>query len=327
MVITNFAKEPIINTGESEIDSLFVEELHSSTDFQQWVAKKISLKHSYKFNSAWKSIYPITGTQCDIVIQFVNGNNNVILLIEDKIRANEQPNQAERYRKSGEHLVKEKHCDECHTCLLCPNRYDKDGSIGGKYDKKISYEELLVWFKKQPDSKRLQHKQMIIENGIENARIGFKKRTDPNTTKFHNYYRKIAIEKYPELKLPKGVPQAKNTWIHIGHFLFPHNIKIKYKGRHGTVDLQISKLTEMDKEEFYKWCVGKIENKMTLEHTGKSISVQIHTPKISQQDIVNAVEPKKYEKEIVEALQAAERLKNWYLKWRDEPIFAEKVLI
>ncbi len=306
------------------MDSLFVEELHSSPGFQNWVAEKMSLKNSYKFNNAWKSINQITGTQCDIAVRFVHNKHSVILLIEDKIKANEQPNQAKRYRKSGESLVKEKHCDEYYTCLLCPNRYDEDGSIKKKYDKSISYEELLEWFKKQSTSKRLQHKQMIIENGIELSRKTFKKIPDENTTKFHNYYRKIAFDIDDELKLPKGIPQKQNTWIRIGHFDFPSNIEIKHKGRHGFVDLQISKMTKLEKEKFSKWFAGKKEDKMTLEKTNKSISVRLGTVKISKEDIADAVEPKKYRKEIEEALEKAKILKDWYFTWSDDPIFAQK---
>jgi len=317
--------QPFIITTESEINDIFVEELYSSPNFQNWVIEKTELKKSNKFNNAWKSFHPKPGTECDIAVRFVNDKHSVILLIENKIDAPEQPNQAKRYQQSGEYLVKNKICDEYQTCLLCPMRYDEDGTVRKKYEKKISYEELLEWFEKQPNNERMKFKQMVIKNGIERARTGFKKIPDENTTKFHNYYRKIAKENYPELKLSEGVPQAKNTWIHIGHFDFPRNIKIKHKGRHGIVDLEISKISKSYKTKFSKWYAGKTEDKMTLEKTGKSISVRIYTQKISKQDIGNAVEPKKYRKEIVEALQAAERLKNWYLKWRNDPIFAEKI--
>ena len=44
-----------IKTGESEIDSLVVEELFSSSDFQKWLLKKINIETEFKFCGAWKS--------------------------------------------------------------------------------------------------------------------------------------------------------------------------------------------------------------------------------------------------------------------------------
>lgn len=258
-------------------------------------------------------------TEYDIVVQFNDGKKKIILLIEDKVYSPEQPEQAKRYDETAKDLVENKKCDKCITCILCSEQYFRENAPMNKYKERIFFEELLDWFKKQPDS-RMQFKQMVIENGIENARQGWEKKTDEITTRYHNYYRKIAHEMYPELEFSKKEPASGKTWIHIDHGIFPTNIHIVHKEKEGYVDLQIDKINH---DEFRKWYQGKGEGKMYVQDTGKSISVRIETSKI--QDTQNITEPEIFGEKIVEGLQAVERLKNWYLKWSNESIFALKL--
>lgn len=57
MGFPDLSKSPIIKTSEADMDSLFVEELHSSKDFQSWILKKFALGDSYEFNNAWRSVH------------------------------------------------------------------------------------------------------------------------------------------------------------------------------------------------------------------------------------------------------------------------------
>lgn len=314
-------KRPYIKAREQEVNIIFVEEMNSSSIFQSWFLKKMSLEDSNQFTHAWISLTE-KGTECDIVVRFKDDKHVTLLLIENKIDAPERPNQAERYDKLGKYLVKDNVCDRYVTCLLFPERYDKKGTTRKKYHQNLSYEELLEWFKTQPVSERMRFKQMVIKNGIKKAKTGYEPQFDENTNRFNNYYRKIAQETYPELKLSEKNYSGSNTWIYIGHAMFPSNIEIVHKGRHGRVDLQISKI---DKNKFYDWYQNKAEDKMSIQgdRKTKAIILRIKTPKI--QNFENIEEPANYRNEIAEALQAAEQLKNWYFKWRNESIFEQEL--
>ena len=104
--------------------------------------------------------------ECDIVAEFIIDNKRILILIENKIYSPEQPEQAERYHKTGKYLIENKNKDCYITCLLSPKIYFKEDAPMNSYEYKISYEELLWWFQKQENSDRMKFKQMVIQNGI-----------------------------------------------------------------------------------------------------------------------------------------------------------------
>ena len=301
---------PYVKTGESEIDLLFVEELFSSSEFQSWLLKKLNIVESHKFIGAWKSFIGKYG-ECDIVAEFMVSDQRVIILIENKIYAPEQLDQAERYHKTGKHLIDNERKGRYITCLISPRIYFREDAPMNKYEHKISYEELLEWFQKQGNSERIQFKQMIIKNGIERARTGYKRNTDENTDRFYHYYEELVRETHPELEYrkPRAVASG-NSWIRFNPNILPSKVTIIHKGKYGYVDLQIS---GMDIEKFSNKYKSKLKDNMSIHLTGKSISVRIVVPIIL--DIERIEEPKKYREEILIALNSAGQLLEWYLEF------------
>ena len=149
----NHKKYPFITARESEIDSIVVEEIFCSVNFQNWLLSKVSLKENSELIGAWKNVNPANFGECDIIAEFIENNKNIAILIENKIFAPEQPQQAERYHKTGKFLVEKggegEKIDQYISCLLSPKDYFKEGSPMEQYHKKITYEELLEWFKQQ----------------------------------------------------------------------------------------------------------------------------------------------------------------------------------
>ena len=313
----NQKKYPYITARESEVDSIVVEELFCSTDFQNWFLSKTSLEKNSELVGAWKNIVPAYFGECDIVAEFIINNKKIALLIEDKIDAPEQPKQAERYHKTGKSLVEKREVDRYITCLLSPRDYFREDAPMEKYDYKISYEELLEWFEKQNDSKRMRVKQMVLENGIRRAKTGYVQPTDEKTDNFYKYYEKIGRENNPELGIRFTKQHASdNSWINIKPSIFPSNIKIVHKSYVGYMDLQISKI-KMD--EFLKNMESKISKNMTIQKTGNSFSIRILVSPLPRFTTMKS--PDKYKNEIIESLGAASQLMNWYSDFKNESIF------
>jgi len=309
IIFNNMTTIPHIKTGESEIDFLIIEELFSNLDFQKWLISKLNLEENFKFVGAWKSFNGRYG-ECDVATEFIINGKRVMILIENKIYSSEQPQQAERYHKTGNDLIKNKGINKYITCLLSPNIYFKEDAPMKLYEHKISYEELLDWFKNQANSERIKFKQMVIQNGIKRARTGYQRITDENTNKFYNYYENIAREIHPELeyKKPKEVASG-NSWIRFNPKIFPSKITIIHKARQGYIDLQIS---DMDIIEFSNNFKNKLANNMSLHKTGKSISIRIIVPKIPNLEDID--EPEKYRNEIIEILNNVSILMEWYVE-------------
>ena len=315
-----------IYTEESDVDSLVVEEAFSSNEFQNWLLKKLSEDYkNAKFIGAWKNVDPIRHGECDIVIEFLINNKKTIILIEDKIDAPEQPQQSERYHETGKALLEQEKYYKYITCLLSPDIYYKSDAPMKKYEKRISYEDMLEWFEKQTDTKRMQFKKMVLENGIERARTGWEKTPDERTDNFYKYYEKLASETTPELdyeyNTKKGYTKDQ-SWVEMKPTIFPSKprVKIQHKGDRGYVDLQIS---DIDINEFKEAMRAKIENDMLIKPTGKSLSVRILVPELPRASTIDS--PEMYREDIVLALNAAEKLRKWYSDFKNEPIFNKTI--
>ena len=310
-------KYPYITTGESEVDSLVVEEVFSSNEFQNWLLKKLSEDYkNAKFIAAWKNVRPTHHGECDIVIEFLINNKKTVILIEDKIFATEQPQQSERYHKTGKALVEREGYDKYITCLLSPVKYYKDDAPMKKYEKRISYEHMLEWFEKQTDTKRMQFKKMVLENGIERARTVRMQTPDERTDNFYRYYEKLVRETNPELDYEYRGYTGGQSWVDIKSTIFPSKIKIVHKSHSGYVDLQISGI---DINEFKEAMKAKIKNIMYIKKTNKSLSVRILVPELPRANTIDS--PEMYREDIVSALNAAEKLRKWYSDFKNEPIF------
>ena len=311
-------RDSYIYTEESDVDSLVVEEAFSSNEFQNWLLEKLSEDYkNAEFNGAWKNVMLAYG-ECDIVIEFLINNKITVILIEDKIKALEQPNQAERYHKTGKALVERKEVDRYVTCLLAPRKYFKPGAPMEKYENRISYEDMLEWFEKQTDTKRIQFKKMVLKNGIE--RKGYQQTPDEKTDNFYKYYEKLVRETTPELDYEYNGYNEGQSWVDIKSTIFPSNIRIIHKGNAGQVDLQISKI---DINEFKEAMRAKIENDMLIKPTGKSLSVRILVPELPRASTIDS--PEMYREDIVLALNAAEKLRKWFSDFKNEPIFNKTI--
>jgi hypothetical protein len=313
----NHKKYPFITARESEIDSIVVEEIFCSVNFQNWLLSKVSLKENSELIGAWKNVNPANFGECDIIAEFIENNKKIAILIENKIFAPEQPQQAERYHKTGKLLVEEGKIHQYISCLLSPKDYFKEGAPMEKYDKKITYEELLEWFEQQDDSKIMRFKQMVIQNCIVKAKTGYVQTIDEGTNKFYKYYENIARENNPELGFQYNKPYSKdNSWVYIKPGIFPPNVIIVHKSERGIVDLQISKI---DIDNFSKFMINKLGDNMTIQKTKKSLSVRILVSTLPEKSSIE--KPEMYRAQIGEALNAASQLMKWYVDFKNESIF------
>ncbi len=296
--------QPFIKTGESEIDQLVVEELFSSKEFQKWLLTKLNL-NDVEFKGAWKSFLAKYG-ECDVAALFQKNDEKILILIEDKIYAPEQHEQAKRYHKSGQFLIDSKEITKYVTCLLSPKIYFKEDAPMKDYEFRISYEDFLAWFEGQDSSKRNYFKKLVIKNGIERARTGYVRLSDELTDNFYKYYETLCRDNFPELeyKKPKAVASG-NSWIRFNPKIFPSNVTIIHKGRHGYVDLQIS-------EGNFDNVKNLLSENMSLHSTGKSISIRIIVPEIL--DINKIENPENYQDRIILVLTAVKELYEWFIE-------------
>ena len=134
---------------ERDIDLLLVEELYSTRDFVFWMAAQTGfskgivsweVKHSKRRTRSRREI------DIFVEIDYVDGTRGA-LLIENKIDASEQPDQAESYRE--ELAVLASGYDLAVMIIVCPEGYrDKNLDFTSKFDVTVTYEMIRDWFAK-----------------------------------------------------------------------------------------------------------------------------------------------------------------------------------
>src|SRR5690606_8130022 len=272
---------PVEAVQERDTDLLILEEITCNRNFTDWILKKIiELKDNYNQIVAWHSLTQVGLGESDLAFKIRTDEKILLFFIENKVGADFQPDQANRYRLRGKQKKDNKECDEFHTILFAPKRYitkNKD------FDFYLEYEEVRDWFKKQSDlGQRALYKADILEIAIEELRRGYTPIINGAVTDFRRAYFNYSNTNLPHLTMtePKRQLPKKTGFIRFkpsdmglqkGEFII-------HKQR-GDVDLQLRRFgSSLDKvKSEYQ---GTLNDEMTIVRTNKSVSIRIRIPKI-----------------------------------------------
>lgn len=137
----------LTHATERDIDLLLVEELYSHRDFVVWITSRAGLEPDISF---WDVKHSKRRTrsrrEIDIFVDISRRNGQLAaLLIENKIDADEQPDQAESYREELD-LLAANYPDRA-MIIVCPEGYRRrQVHFASKFDEVITYEEIRDWF-------------------------------------------------------------------------------------------------------------------------------------------------------------------------------------
>jgi hypothetical protein len=234
---------PLEAVTERDIDLLFLEECHASVAFMRWLLERVWKQPSEGdiFLDAKHSVTdPVLG-ESDVVVRFRSADSKVVaLLVENKIDAPPQPQQAERYRQRGEAGVQDGAWDVFRTVILAPDGYLKARAEAARYDGSISYEDLRDWFDAgSGDDARRRYKAQVISLAIEQNRRGYSPKTDDRVTRFWAGYWLHASAEFPELGMAEPGPKpALSDWVEFRPVGLPKDRHLYHKLENGFVDLQ-----------------------------------------------------------------------------------------
>jgi hypothetical protein len=200
----------IKSVSERDIDILLLEEFNSNPEFGFWFLSTLFPKEEEsECMGAWHSVTDSKLGESDLIILYESG---LAILIENKIDAPVQPQQAFRYIERGEKGIKENLWKSFETCMVAPNEYLEKEIDAKKYSATLSYERIDEWFSKI-NNQRVDFKRMMLNEAIEQKRRGYSPETDENVTEFWKSYWEYCKENYPELEMkdPKSKP-AHSDW-------------------------------------------------------------------------------------------------------------------
>ena len=288
----------ILYTSERDIDLLLLEEINVNAEFSNWLyqeSRGCSTTET-KCVGAWHSVtHPQLG-ESDLVVKY---DDDSVILIENKIDAPAQPEQAARYKMRGERGIEETLWSEFVTIIIAPERYLENNPEAKSYDSHISYEKIRNWFKDEK-SKRAIYRAQILNEAIEQNRRGYSPVADDRVTRFWLSYWEMARNQFPVLEMTQpGNKPANSDWPYFRPKVLGDKLEIVHKMAQGKVDLQIRDAAEKLDQ------IREFVDDPTLEvvATGKSGSVRMVTAPV---DRFGSFEAQK--NEIVRALESAEKL-------------------
>lgn len=238
--------------------------------------------------------------ESDLVLRYRSKSSEFVgILIEDKIGAGFQPDQAERYMKRGE-IGKSKLWERFITCLVAPERYINKGH---KFMTAVSLELMSEWI--DVPEPRAQFKIAVLKSAINKEQHTGAQQIDEIITNFRIKYFELLKQSKTKLSMNYPKPSWKGeTWFRLKHPSLPNKLYIHHKADRGFVDLTFPKVNAADMLK-----IGlQLEHDMNIEQTGKSTSIRIISPAI---DDFNNFEEKI--DQLQATFQTAMRLVDFYL--------------
>lgn len=302
---------------ERDIDLLLLEEFHASPEFQchflnllrdGMTSSALSAKGSVPLNSKFmRCQHSVSNSlgQSDLEVSFSDTKDQVWrVLIENKIYADYQPEQAERYASRGE-LYKRQHlCSTFITVLTAPAKYI--GSARNGFDSSITLENIRSWFE---NAKSLGLRQ-ACKVGVLNAAIRKKEKVREKSkaiTEFWFKYYGLVQQIAPELCMPTPEPRS-------GGFLYfnppaTSGIKFVHKVNRGQIDLRFHKMgTQVGKlKELFQKHIQI--DKMKIVKTHKSAAIRTTVDKLITVDDFEEQKQK-----VVNCILEAKAVLQWWIE-------------
>lgn len=261
--------------NERDIDLLILEELNVSPDFVLWFAEKSGQTLSDFIKAEARHSISEENGESDIVLEVHTQTGQYTFLIENKIDASAQPEQAKRYMERAA---------KCHATvvIVAPVEYLEVNAEACKYPHKISYEDIADFFKNQNNQRGI-YRARVLQDAIRKARRGYTAKENKDVTLFWGKYYDELRNYIPDADMPKpGVKPAQSDWPNVK---FPKCLPAKWvfvhKMSQGHMDL-VTTMTDVDSECFQNILESLQCRAVELIKVGKNYTFRTEVPPIDR---------------------------------------------
>jgi hypothetical protein len=309
---------------ERDVDLLLVEDLKCSEGFRGWFLSHLAMalgREPWQGLSSFRVRHSVSGVgkhagETDVEVSFAVAGVRVLVLVENKIDATFQPDQAQRYAlRAREHVEQHKY-DEALTLLLAPSGYLGSTSTCEEFDAAMSYEDVMKYLKEQATGDgelalRYGHRLEMLKQAVERWRRGYTAVPDSTLTKLWADYYELAQTTAACLKMPRPGPKpANSTWPSFAKALEQKpglpRVELVHKWPDARVDIHLYGMAK-HYDVVAVSVAPLLGTEMRLRKAGKSLAVSIEVPRI------NVGQPLASQHEAAaEGLAAALRLQQWF---------------
>jgi hypothetical protein len=263
--------EPQSPVEERHIDYLLEEEFSVNPDFLRFFLEEAHRTATEKSRIVGCTDYgnciavrsaTTEKGETDLLVKYgiQNGSLRAAILIEDKIRAGFQPDQAKRYRDRGEE-GKGREWSNYWTCLVAHSKYSADQI---DFDAVVTLQTLQQYLAKRSDE-RSRFRVRILEQTIRKYESTGLQKIDPVMTRFRAMY---ASECAKSLNSEKWeYDKARDAWWDDTWFMFrgtawPKGVKLVHQARTGCMQL----ILPIDESA----CLRRVLERSAAEHANSS---------------------------------------------------------
>jgi hypothetical protein len=267
--------------SERDVDLLLLEELAVNSHFLRWWLERTGMPEPVTDSGviAQHSVSDSKLGESDLVIVYTStkGESHA-LLIENKVIAIPQPDQALRYKHRGDAGIANSKWRSFRTCIVAPSKYLSGVPDAKLYDVQISYEDIRDWFAAMSSDNRAVFRSKIMSEAIDQSRRGYTHEADERMTEFWHRYWEYASVEFPEFALQEPGPKpSKSTWVEIRPEALAPGRRIYHKLQAGFVDLQIDGAAEQA-DAIRREIVSLLGSDTEVVMTGKSTSIRVRVP-------------------------------------------------
>jgi hypothetical protein len=212
---------------ERDVDLLLMEEFHVSEDFVVWFCGEIGLTNVSPAG-AWHSLSDTDG-ESDLLLRVLKDGRRIGVLIENKVNAPEQDQQAQRYHLRGNRCQEQGKIDHYVTLICAPQLYLDALDSASAYQHRLAYERIAHWFSEQRGSRAAWRHHIMLE-AIEQGRRGYKMRVNAAVTAFHTAYYEYLRKLHLRIRMaPPKNRGSRSSWIILRGLDFPKGVNLHHK--------------------------------------------------------------------------------------------------
>jgi hypothetical protein len=229
---------------ERDLDLVLVGALFASEPFRAFMLKStIGWTKRHSLVRTWVSETADAGESDVLLVVDLEDADRLALMIEDKIDAPFQPEQANRYQQRGEQGIRDGQWNRFTTCVCAPEGYLAGARPTKEWSAYISLESISDWARHSNERYDAFVAAICEEAVAKWDALTLEKSSE--ATAFWQAYRLLASQLLPEVditRLPRLVGLA-SPWPRFGVAALPDNMLLEHKPQQGRIDLTFARST------------------------------------------------------------------------------------
>lgn len=261
---------------ERDIDLLLAEELAVNPAFGVWLRSKT------KFVGQTAEVADVFVSKADnlgesdlIALYESADGSRFALMIEEKIDAPLQPDQAGRYRLRAQREIKMGAYSAYAVILCAPQYYIAKSARAAEFDAAIPFEDIAAFLRHGDPSRRADYRATFLETAARRRSNNWVREVDATTEAFWEAAYLMATRDFPVLEMKRLKVTKDSTWINFRPAdmpTLPKRIYVSVKGDRGQMDLTFSGTRAY---LFGERIADLLEAGMTVHQTSASTAVRL----------------------------------------------------